>query len=235
MVQVVPQAHIEGKFSAKIVDVSANGSVTLLKSTKDDTSDISDDIRRVFASMESLRRFPRIGELIAVFDFAGNMYVRARVTDVDKSAKTVSSVGADDGIARNHNITDLKALPAHLLTRETKAMLGQLSFIKFPSSQFSYGTDVCNYILSKYRGIDLEAKLNHESTGTVAELELIITSNDQSLNDELVAEGLCYVDPHLLKSAASNSEQVKELYRLQKAALSKHIGIWRYGDFTEDA
>lgn len=189
---------------------------------------------------QNLPSDPKAGDFVAAqFSEDGHWY-RARIRSNDRAAKVAEIVYIDYGNSEKMPWSKLRPLtqsqfsPQKLKGQATDAVL---SLLQLPTGR-DYLSDAICRITEMTANVELVANVDHiEKDGTL-HVTLYDPKNDpklsESVNMELVGEGLAMV-PKKLKAWEGAYEEVLGLLRAkQEEAKTGHVGMWEYGDPTED-
>jgi staphylococcal nuclease domain-containing protein 1 len=186
-----------------------------------------------------LSALPKAGEMVAAKFYEDGEWYRAKVRRNDRENKSAEVVYVDYGNSEILPWSRLRALsqPQFSVQKlKPQAVDAILSFVQFPGSS-EYLTDAMNYLNERVAGRQLVANVDHtapEGTLYLTLLEKDSSSLYQSVNAELVSEGLAMV-PRKLKPWERGSKDALESLKVkeEEAKKARH-GMWEYGDLTED-
>lgn len=205
------------------------------------------------ASTSSLPGPPKAGEYVtAKFSEDGQWY-RARVRHVDREAEQAEVSYIDYGNSERVPFTHLRPIPQPDAYSPQKlkpqAIDAVFSFLQFPK-QAEYVDEAASYVGQVTAAKQLVAKVDHVSapdgsssssaaaTGTSLHVTLfdpsVSGSVKDSVNAELVREGLAMVNRKAPAWEKSQVDTLKELQGKEDEARSLRKGMWEYGDLTED-
>ena len=194
---------------------------------------------------------PKAGDLVAAKFSADGQWYRARIRANDRAAKAADVVYIDYGNSERQPWSELRALdqpqfsPQKLRPQATDAAL---SFIQLPTAP-NYFQEALDLIADATEGRRLVA--SYDFVDNKEGLTYITLFDAQSaggaggsgggtfadsLNREVVANGLALV-PTKLKAwerGAASAEVLKKLREVESQAKSERLGMWEYGDITED-
>lgn len=183
---------------------------------------------------------PKAGDIVAAKFTVDNDWYRARVRRVDRDAKKAEVMYLDYGNSELIPWTRLRPLSQpQFSTQKLKpqAMDAVLSYVQLPPSAH-YLSDVINFLLEQMESRNLVANVDYvtpEGTMHVTLLDPKISTNlDQSINAEVIREGLGMVPRKLKAWERASGDTLESLRVLEKEANKEHRGMWEYGDLTED-
>lgn len=204
------------------------------------------------SSEKSLPGPPKAGDLVAArFSEDGEWY-RARVRRNDRDAQRADVLFLDYGNGETLPWSDLRPMaqphfsPAKL---KPQALDAALSFLQFPPAEYSYLGDAVRFLerataeKQLVAGVDAEdrdgtlwvtlfdpaaAASDDDDDGSVAGGE------EASVNAEVVAEGLAMVAGKLKGWEKARGKIVEDLKAREEEAKGQRLGMWEYGDLTED-
>lgn len=182
---------------------------------------------------------PKAGDLVAS-QFEDGQWYRARIRSNDRTAKKAEVVYIDYGNNEMKNWSDLRPLnQPQFSTQKLKpqAVNSVLSLLELPTSK-EYLQDSISYLTELTAGRELVANVDY----TGADGTLYVTLYDQSksknknesINADVVLEGLAMVPRKLKAWERSFSDVLKVLKEKESEAKEERRGMWEYGDLTED-
>ncbi|KAF2748085.1 hypothetical protein M011DRAFT_493974 [Sporormia fimetaria CBS 119925] len=190
---------------------------------------------------QSLPAPPKAGDYVAAQFSEDNQWYRARIRRNDRDAKKAEVVYIDYGNSETVPWARLRPLSQPQFSPQSKlkaqAIDAQLSFLQFPGAPH-YLADTVDFINSEIANRELVANVDFvEKDGTLW-VTLFDQNNsgspDQSLNAELLSEGLAMV-PKKLKAWERGAKDILDAYtKRQNEAKEERRGMWEYGDLTED-
>jgi staphylococcal nuclease domain-containing protein 1 len=109
-----------------------------------------------------------------------------------------------------------------------------LSHLQFPTTAH-YLEDAVSFISQQTDGRQLVASVDFISEGTLY-LTLMgpDSSLEQSINAEVIREGLAMVPRKLKSWEKAASETLTRLKKLEEEAKAGRLGMWEYGELDED-
>lgn len=189
---------------------------------------------------------PKAGDLVAAKFSADGQWYRARIRSNDRAAKVADVVYVDYGNTEKQPWSQLRALDQpQFSTQKLKpqATDAVLSFIQLPTATH-YFQDALDFIAEATEGRRLVASYDYvDAKEGLTYITLFDAQNGgsgntfaDSLNREIVANGQALV-PTKLKAwerGAASAEVLKKLREVESQAKSERLGMWEYGDITED-
>ncbi|KAK3354752.1 hypothetical protein B0H65DRAFT_23266 [Neurospora tetraspora] len=194
------------------------------------------------ANKKSLPDAPKTGELVAAQFSADGEWYRARVRSNDRSAKVAEVVYIDYGNSEKQPWSKLRPLDAQFGVQKLKAQAidASLSFVQLPSATH-YLDEAINIIYELTEGRQLVGSFDYIDNKEGLSYITIYDPKDakdpdSSLNREILSTGYAMV-PMKLKAWERSPVFEKTLKSYQKAqeqAKDSRLGMWEYGDITED-
>ena len=183
---------------------------------------------------------PKTGDYVAAKFTEDGQWYRARIRSNDRTAKEAEVVYVDYGNSEKIPWSRLRALSqAEFSPHKLKpqAVDAVLSLLQFPTNK-DYLKDAADFITQITINKELVATVDYASP----EGTLYVTLYDQStsknltdsLNAEIVAEGHATVPTKLRPWERVYGDVLKVLKEKKDAASDAHLGMWEYGDLTED-
>ncbi|EEP78919.1 conserved hypothetical protein [Uncinocarpus reesii 1704] len=182
---------------------------------------------------------PKAGDLVAAQFTEDNEWYRAKIRRNDREAKQADVLYIDYGNTERIPWSRLRPLSAQFSMQKLKpqAVDAVLAFVQFPMSP-EYLADARRFIAEQTFDRQLVANVEHvapEGTLTVTLLDPSNSDNlEQSINGDLVREGLAMVPRKLKPWERSAGDTLAHLKKLEEEAKEKRRGMWEYGDITED-
>ncbi|KIV91408.1 hypothetical protein PV10_05951 [Exophiala mesophila] len=183
---------------------------------------------------------PKVGELVAGKFTVDNEWYRAKVRRVDRDSKKVDVTYIDYGNSEMIPWSRLRPLTqAQFSTQKLKGQANDavLSFLQVPTSE-QYLRDMIDFIGEQTDGRELVANVDYISQEGTLHVTLldpkISTKIDESINAEVVREGLALVPTKLKAWERQATDTLTKLRAVQEEAKSGRRGMWEYGDLTED-
>jgi len=183
---------------------------------------------------------PKVGDTVAAKFTVDNDWYRARVRRVDREAKKADITYLDYGNSENVPWSRLRPLSQPQFSTQRlkpQAVDAVLSFVQLPTSEL-YLPESVAVIAEQTDGRELVANVDYIANDGTLYISLfdpkVSTKADQSINAEVVREGLAMVPtkPKAWEKAAG--ETLKALKELEDEAKEARRGMWQYGDLTED-
>jgi len=183
---------------------------------------------------------PKAGDFVAAkFSEDGEWY-RARIRRNDREAKQAEVLYIDYGNSETTPWSRLRPLSQPQFSPQKlkpQAVDAVLSFLQLPTSP-EYLADAVYFIGTETSDKQLVANVDYiapEGTLHVTLFDPKVSSTlEQSLNSDIVSEGLAMV-PRKLKIWERAAEDVlKGLRNKEEEAKKERKGMWEYGDLTED-
>jgi staphylococcal nuclease domain-containing protein 1 len=189
------------------------------------------------ANEQPLAGPPKVGDIVAAKFTADNDWYRARVRRVDREAKKADVTYLDYGNSETIPWTRLRPLSQpQFSTQKVKpqAVDAVLSHLQFPTTAH-YLEDAVSFISQQTDGRQLVANVDFISEGTLY-LTLMgpDSSLEQSINAEVIREGLAMVPRKLKSWEKADSETLTRLKKLEEEAKAGRLGMWEYGELDED-
>lgn len=184
---------------------------------------------------------PKAGDFVAAKFTEDDEWYRARIRRNDRDAKKAEVVYIDYGNSELVPWSRLRPLSQPQFSPSSKlkaqAQDAQLSFVQLPTNP-EYLADSINFIAQETANRQLVANVDQvEKDGT-----LWVTlfdpkeskAGDQSINAEVVSEGLCMVPRKLRAWERGATDVLQALKKREEEAKKERRGQWEYGDLTED-
>ncbi|KAI1363341.1 putative transcription factor [Xylaria arbuscula] len=186
---------------------------------------------------------PKAGEYVAAKFSADGQWYRARVRSNDRAAKVSEVVYIDYGNSEQIAWSALRPLDQPQFTVQKlrgQAIDAVLSFIQLPTSP-DYFQDAIDFLAEATDGQKLVASFDFvDSKEGLSYITLFDEkasgSFTDSLNKDVVASGYAMV-PKKLKAwerGRASEEVLKKLREVEAQAKQDRLGMWQYGDITED-
>jgi len=180
---------------------------------------------------------PKVGDIVAAQFTDDKQWYRARVRRVDREGKKAELTYIDYGNGETLPWSSLRPLTQpQFSTQKLKgqAVPASLSFIQLPTP--SYLPDTIRFLFEVTAGRQLVAIVDQiEQDGS-----LCITLSEEkaqpgdTINAELVREGLAHVPLKLKAWEKSSPDVLASLKKLQEEANQEHRGLWEYGEIIPD-
>ncbi|KAK2767980.1 transcription factor [Colletotrichum kahawae] len=189
---------------------------------------------------------PKTGDFVAAKFSADGQWYRARIRSNDRAAKVAEVVYIDYGNTEKQPWSKLRPLDqAQFTTQKLKAQAidASLSFLQLPNAPH-YLEDSIGFIAELTEGRELVASFDFVDTKENLSYITLFDYNasdkkpgpNDSLNKEVVANGMAMV-PKKLKAWERSSQHaayLKHLKEVEAQAKEERLGMWEYGDITED-
>lgn len=187
---------------------------------------------------------PKTGEYVAAKFSADGQWYRAKVRSNDRTAKVAEVVYVDYGNSEKIPWSNLRPLDQpQFSTQKLKpqAVDAVLSFIQLPTAP-DYFRDALEFIAEATDGRTLVASFDFVDTKeglsyiTLFDSKTGSTTFVDSINKEVVAHGHAMI-PKKLKTwerGQASAEVLKKLREVESQAKQERMGMWEYGDITED-
>ncbi|KAH7628642.1 hypothetical protein B0T09DRAFT_344309 [Sordaria sp. MPI-SDFR-AT-0083] len=194
------------------------------------------------ANKKSLPDAPKTGELVAAQFTADGEWYRARVRSNDRSAKVAEVVYIDYGNSEKQPWSKLRPLDAQFGVQKLKAQAidASLSFVQLPSATH-YLDEAINIIYELTEGRQLVGSFdfidNKEGLSYITIYDPKDAKDpDSSLNREILSTGYAMVPMKLKPWERSPvfEKTLKSYKKAQDEAKDSRLGMWEYGDITED-
>lgn len=186
---------------------------------------------------------PKTGEILAAkFSEDGEWY-RARIRRNDRDAQTSEVLFIDYGNSESVPWKNIRPLgPADKFgTAKLKpqAVDAQLSFCQFPTVNKEYMEDAAAFLRENVEGKQVVGSVDFvEKDGglwlTVFDPNGRGKGVEVNVNEEVVAEGLAMVPRKLKGWEAGKGDVLKKFKEREEEAKGARMGMWEYGDLTED-
>ncbi|KAF4822157.1 Staphylococcal nuclease domain-containing protein 1 [Colletotrichum siamense] len=189
---------------------------------------------------------PKTGDFVAAKFSADGQWYRARIRSNDRAAKVAEVVYIDYGNTEKQPWSKLRPLDqAQFTTQKLKAQAidASLSFLQLPNAPH-YLEDSIGFLAELTEGRELVASFDFVDTKENLSYITLFDYNasdkkpgpNDSLNKEVVANGMAMV-PKKLKAWERSSQHaayLKHLKEVEAQAKEERLGMWEYGDITED-
>ncbi|PGH19674.1 hypothetical protein AJ80_03829 [Polytolypa hystricis UAMH7299] len=183
---------------------------------------------------------PKAGDLVAAKFTEDNEWYRARVRRNDRDAKKSDVVYIDYGNSESIPWSRLRPLSQSKFSVQTvkpQAADAVLSLLQFPTSP-EYLNDAVGFMGEQVFGHQLVANVDYVSPEGILHVTLLDPSAsknlEQSINAEVVREGLAMVPRKLKAWERSAADTLANLRKFEEEAKKDRKGMWEYGDLTED-
>ncbi len=192
----------------------------------------------------SIGSSPKTGDYVAARFSADNEWYRARIRSNDRNAKVAEVVFVDYGNTEKIPWAKLRPLDhTRFGTQKLKAQATDavLSFVQLPTGS-DYFRDAVNFIDECTQGRRLVGSFDYVDAKeglsyiTIFDPKLQSSDRDESLNREVLLYGHGLV-PRKLKTWERSKvfeSTLDALREAEKKAKENKVGMWEYGDITED-
>jgi staphylococcal nuclease domain-containing protein 1 len=183
---------------------------------------------------------PKAGEYVSAKFTEDNSWYRARVRSNDRAAKESEVIYIDYGNSEKIPWSRLRPLPQAQFSAQKlrpQAVDAVLSLLQLPTNS-DYLAEAISYITEITANRELVANVDF----TAPEGTLYITLYDpqssekltDSINSDVVSAGYAMVPTKLKPWERGFSDVLKALREKMEVAKDAHLGMWEYGDPTED-
>ncbi|KAI9788742.1 MAG: hypothetical protein M1816_006599 [Peltula sp. TS41687] len=183
---------------------------------------------------------PKAGDFVAARFSADGDWYRARVRHNDREHKSAEVLYIDYGNTEKQAWAQLRPLSQPQFSVQKlkgQAVDAVLSFLQFPT-QHDYLADAVHFLRDLTGDKQLVANVDHvDPDGTLHVTLFDPTASStlqESLNADLVAEGLAMVPRKLKAWERAGSDVLASLKAKEEEAKRDRKGMWEYGDLTED-
>jgi len=192
------------------------------------------------SSEKSLPSPPKAGDLVAARFSEDGAWYRARIRRNDREAKKADILFIDYGNSESLPWSELRPLtqPQFSVQKlKPQAIDAGLSFLQFPTGA-DYLSEACKFVEETTAGKELVAIVDFEEKDGTLWITLLGPGKeggeDSSVIAELVSEGMAMVSRKLRGWEKAKGKVVEDLNVRRKKAVEEHLGMWEYGDPTED-
>ena len=193
------------------------------------------------ASEKSLPNPPKAGDVVAAkFSVDGEWY-RARIRRNDRDAKKADVLFIDYGNSETLPWSELRPLnPSQFGTQKLKsqAIDAGFSFLQFPTSIPNYLADACAFVEQVTADRQLVGAVDFEEKDGTLWITLFDAEKEggeeASINSEVVGEGMAMVGRKLRGWEKARGKVLEALRKREEGAREKNLGMWEYGDISED-
>ncbi|WYZ39440.1 hypothetical protein EsH8_III_001354 [Colletotrichum jinshuiense] len=189
---------------------------------------------------------PKAGDFVAAKFSADGQWYRARIRSNDRAAKVAEVMFIDYGNSEKQPWSKLRPLDQPQFTVQklkAQAIDASLSFLQLPTAP-EYFSESINFIAELTEGKELVASFdfvdNKENVSYITLFDYNASDRkpgpNDSINKEVVANGAAMV-PKKLKAWERSSQHaayLKHLKEVEAKAKEERLGMWEYGDITED-
>ena len=191
------------------------------------------------ANEQPLSGPPKVGDVVAAKFSADNEWYRAKVRRVDREGKKADVTYFDYGNSETVAWSKLRPLSqSQFSTQKLKPQASDavLSFVQLPGNE-EYLQDTTGYLLEQTDSRQLVANVDYIAPEGTLHITLFREGSskaEESVNAEVIREGLGMVPKKLKAWERSKTEMISSLTELQTEAKEGRRGMWEYGDITED-
>lgn len=191
------------------------------------------------ANSQPLSGPPKVGDLVAAQFTVDNEWYRAKIRRVDREGKNVDVSYLDYGNSETIPWSRLRPLTQPQFSTQRlkpQAVDAVWSLLQLPSSSH-YLADSISFMTEQTEGRELVANVDFtapDGTMYITLLEPKAASLENSINAEVVREGLAMVPRKLKAWETAAGDALKHLRDLEDEAKKGRRGMWEYGDLTED-
>lgn len=183
---------------------------------------------------------PKAGEWVAAQFTEDGKWYRAKVRRNDRENKQAEVVYIDYGNSETLPWSTLRPLNQPQFSAQKlrpQALDAALSFLQFPPSP-DYLQDSVAFVEDQVFDRQLVANVDYVDSEGTLHVTLLDPANskslDQSINADIVEEGMAMVPRKLKAWERASTETLENLRELEEEAKSERRGMWEYGDLTED-
>lgn len=192
------------------------------------------------AAEKSLPHPPKAGDLVAARFSEDNEWYRARIRRNDREAKKADVTFVDYGNSETLPWSELRPMtqpPFSFAALRPQALDAALSFLQFPTSA-EYLADAVRFLQRVTGEKQLVASVDWEEKDGALWITLFDAESEggeeASVNAEVVAEGAAMVSRKLKGWEKARGKIVEGLRVKEEEAKGERLGMWEYGDLTED-
>ena len=227
------------------------------RSTTDALSSLMKSLRQFYLTPSNAEPLanpngaPKVGEYVAAKFSEDDEWYRGRVRRNDRDAKTAEIVYVDYGNSESVAWSELRQLSSQFSASalKTQAVEAALSFVQFPSGSQEYMREAQQWLMQRLiNDKQLVARVDHTdardgtlwvslfdpeeaaSAGQGKQMDV----ETASVNAQTVEEGLGMVGRKLSRWERSQAPALAGLRRKEEEAKKERLGMWEYGDLTED-
>ncbi|KAK8138314.1 hypothetical protein PG984_001694 [Apiospora sp. TS-2023a] len=199
-----------------------------------------------FQEQQAARKPPKAGDFVSAKFSADGQWYRAKIRSNDRTAKVAEVVYIDYGNSEKISWSNLRPLNQPQFTTQklkAQAVDAVLSYIQLPTAP-DYFRDAIDFIADVTDGKTLVASFdfvdNKEGLSYITLFDSKSSTNKgtftDSVNKEVVANGHAMI-PKKLKNwerGPTSVEILTKLREVESQAKQERMGMWEYGDITED-
>ena len=183
---------------------------------------------------------PKAGEYVAAKFTEDDQWYRARIRANDRPAKEAEVVYIDYGNSEKIPWSRLRRLDQPQFTPQklrAQAVDAVFSLLQFPTNK-DYLLDAIAFIQNVAMNKELVANVDYTSPEGTLHVTLYDQTTSEKLTDsinaEIIAEGHAMVPKKLKAWERGFGDVLKTLREKMEAAKLERLGMWEYGDLTED-
>ncbi|KAK3394275.1 hypothetical protein B0H63DRAFT_517411 [Podospora didyma] len=192
----------------------------------------------------AIKENPKTGDFVSARFSADGEWYRARIRANDRAAKVAEVVYIDYGNSEKQPWSKLRALDPQFSTQKLKAQAvdAKLSFVQLPVSP-DYLSDAINFVYDLTEGKQLVGSFDFidtkENLNFITIFDPKAKGSDkvtESINREIILNGHAMVPKKLKPWERSKvfEPTLKNLKEAETLAKNERLGMWEYGDITED-
>lgn len=229
---VVSHINEDGKLMVQQIGTGTTGALTTLMQA-------FRDFHLNKANAQPLPGPPKVGDVVSAQFTEDKEWYRARVRRVDRDAKKVDVLYIDYGNSESLPWSSLRPLtqPQFSVQKlKSQATPAVLSFLQLPIAP-QYLQETVGYMRELTDGREMVANVDFVDQDGTLHITLLVPgtpSIEQSINAEIVREGLARVPQKLKAWERSASDTLGSLKKLQEEAIENRKGMFEYGDIGDD-
>ena len=229
---VITNIDESGKLKLQIVGGGTSALETLMTQFK--------NFHMNSANSKGLEGAPKAGDFVAAKFTVDGQWYRARIRSNDRTAKEAEVVYIDYG--NSEKIPWSRLRPLSQPQFNTSKLRGQavdavLSLLQLPTNA-DYLSDAISYITDLTADRQLVANVDYTSPEGTLHVTLYDPKHSSNLTDsfnsEIVREGHAMVPTKLKGWERAYGDVLKDLKEKMQEAKGERLGMWEYGDLTED-
>eukprot|EP01054_Gregarina_sp_Poly1_P002911 Gregarina_sp_Poly_1__2910@NODE_1812_length_3283_cov_151_086443_g1176_i0_p2_GENE_NODE_1812_length_3283_cov_151_086443_g1176_i0NODE_1812_length_3283_cov_151_086443_g1176_i0_p2_ORF_typecomplete_len429_score87_71TUDOR/PF00567_24/2_6e24SNase/PF00565_17/1_7e12SNase/PF00565_17/7_2e07SMN/PF06003_12/3e05LBR_tudor/PF09465_10/0_019PilZ/PF07238_14/1_8e04PilZ/PF07238_14/0_11PilZ/PF07238_14/1_5e04_NODE_1812_length_3283_cov_151_086443_g1176_i02121498 len=195
------------------------------------TNKLGDEREDSFQERFTIQKPPKIGDIVLCRFTADNMWYRGRVVSVEGLKFGIFYI--DYGNKEKASIDRLLKTPpeVNIIVYPPFAKCFSLAGVKVLKEQEHAALSFLNDLTSA-SSLELKATVvgARDAVSGATPAVLSVVGEETSINQELVAAGLARVALSAVGSSAFPKSEAEALFSQEKAAKSKRLGVWFYGD-----
>ena len=183
---------------------------------------------------------PKAGEYVSAKFTEDDSWYRARIRSNDRTAKEAEVVYIDYGNSEKIPWSRLRPLPQAQFSPQKlrpQAVDAVLSMLQLPTSK-DYLSEAVGYINEVTANKELVANVDFTSPEGTLYITLYDPQHSEeltdSINSDIVSAGYAMVPTKLKAWERGFGDVLKALREKMEIAKEEHLGMWEYGDPTED-